>query len=191
MNAAEVLATVKADGVELAIRDGRLCARPAGRIHPTLAELVRRHSHELRALVAENVEEVERERLEERAANHECEAGYSRQEAERLASVHKLAKASWPFDEWGDLRPCLLCRNLTQIGLCLSARRGELRGARDYAPTFPGQPRRCIGYAPKADDVDRRPGYERWPELVETQARRVDGNLVVPATARSTSKEFA
>jgi hypothetical protein len=191
VNAAEVLATVKADGVELAIRDGRLCARPAGRIRPPLAELVRQHSQGLRALLAESAEESERERFDERAAIHECEAGYSRQEAERLASGHKLAKASWPFDEWGDLRPCLLCRNLTQIGVCLSARRGELRGARDYAPTFPGQPRRCIGYDPKVDDPDRSSGRERWPELVESQAPRESATRGKPMEARSRSKEVA
>lgn len=32
-------------------------------------------------------------------------------------------------------------------------------------------------------------GDERWPEIVETQARRVDGNLAVPVAARSRSKE--
>lgn len=170
MNAAEVLAAVEAHGLELALRGGRLCVRPSGCIHPPLAELVRRHSHELRALVAENADEVEREQLEERAANHEYEAGYSRQEVERLASGHKLAKASWPFDEWGDLRPCLLCRNLTQIGLCLSARRGEIRAARNYVPTLPGQPRRCIGYDPRSDDPDQTHGRDRWPELASWQA---------------------
>jgi hypothetical protein len=171
VSAAEVLATVEAEGLQLALREGRLCVRPAGRIRPPLAELVRQHSQGLRALLAENAEENERERFEERAAIYEYEAGYSRQEAERLASGKNPAKASWPFDEWGDLRPCLLCRNLTQMGRCLSAWRGELRGARDYAPTFPGQPRRCIGYDPRPDDPDRTPGRERWPELVAWQAR--------------------
>lgn len=191
MNAADVLAKVEADGLELALRNGRLCVRPAGRIRPPLADLVRQHSQGLRALLAEIVQETERERFEERAAIYEYEAGYPRQEAERLASGNDPTRAPWPFDDWGDLRPCLLCRNLTQMGRCLSAWRGELRVARDYSPTFPGQLRRCIGYVPKADDADRRPGHERWPELVETQARRVDGDLVVPVAAPSTTKEVA
>jgi len=55
----------------------------------------------------------------------------------------------------------------------MAAWRGELRAARDYAPTFPGQPQRCIGYAPMADDPDQRPGRERWPELVKWQARQM------------------
>ena len=170
MNAAEVLATVEAGGLELALRDGRLCVRPAGRIRPPLAELVRQHSQELRVLLAENAEDSERERFEERAAIYEYEAGYSRQEAERLASGQNPAKASWPFDKWDDLRPCPLCRNLTQMGRCLAAWRGELRAARDYAPTFPAQPRRCIGYDPRPDDPDQSHGRDRWPELADWQA---------------------
>jgi len=82
----------------------------------------------------------------------------------------------WPFEEWGDLRPCLRCRNLTPMGRCLAAWRGELRAARDYSPTFPDLPQRCIGYRPKADDPVQTPGRERWPELAEWQARlRGDG----------------
>jgi hypothetical protein len=82
--------------------------------------------------------------------------------------------ATEAFEEWGDLRPCLLCRNLSPSGRCLAAWRGELRAARDWGPTFPEQPQRCIGYAPKADDPDQRPGRERWPELMNWQARLGD-----------------
>ena len=68
-------------------------------------------------------------------------------------------------DEWGDMRPCEWCRNLARSGRCMSAWRGEMRAARDYAPTKPGQPQRCIGYRPNADDPDQRHGKERWPDL--------------------------
>jgi len=77
-------------------------------------------------------------------------------------------------DQWGELRPCLWCRNLTSTGRCLAAWRGELRAARDYSPTFPDLPQRCIGYRPKANDPDRTPGRERWPELVSWQDREQD-----------------
>lgn len=53
----------------------------------------------------------------------------------------------------------------------MAAWRGELRAARDYAPTFPEQPQRCIGYSPGANDPDLATGRERWPELIEWQAR--------------------
>jgi hypothetical protein len=108
----------------------------------------------------------------------------TRADAEQAATISKVVPNSeskvepnrftaprWPFEEWGDLRPCLLCRNLSPAGRCLAAWRGELRAARDYSPTFPGQPQRCIGYRPKADDPDQTPGRERWPELAEWQAR--------------------
>ena len=39
--------------------------------------------------------------------------------------------------EWGDLRPCLWCRNLARSGRCLAAWRGELQASRDWGPTFP------------------------------------------------------
>lgn len=74
-----------------------------------------------------------------------------------------------------DRRLCTECANLTPGRRCLAARRGEgpaLYGApRDYVPVL-GTLGRCIGYAPRADDPDRRPGAERWPSLVEDAKRR-------------------
>jgi hypothetical protein len=119
-----------------------------------------------------------REAFEERAAIMEFDGGMTRAEAEQAAAANKIGAnivpaepVRWPFEEWGDLRPCLLCRNLSPGGRCLAAWRGELRAARDWGPTLPGQPQRCIGYDPKADDPDQRPGRERWPEMIVWQAR--------------------
>jgi len=132
----------------------------------------------------ENAEpEVEREAFEERAAIMEYDGGLSRVEAERRAAemhplpVTKPQQAKWRGEgmDLGDLRPCLWCRNLARSGRCLSAWRGELRAAPDYSPTKPGLPGRCIGYIPPADDPDQRPGRERWPELVASQARQSTG----------------
>lgn len=118
-----------------------------------------------------------REAWEERAAIMEFDGGMTRVAAESAAAAGEVRPDTggvdpwcWPFDEWADLRPCLLCRNLTPAGRCLAAWRDELRAARDYTPTFPELPRRCIGYCPKDDDPDRRPGCARWPELVESQS---------------------
>ena len=117
------------------------------------------------------------EAFEERAAIMEFDGGLSREQAERLAS-RSDPRAEPTAGRWrgegldlNDLRPCLLCRNLARSGRCMAAMRGELRAARDYSPTMPEQPRRCIGFRPPADDPDPRPGRERWPELVERQAR--------------------
>jgi len=108
-----------------------------------------------------------REAFEERAAIMEFDGGFTREEAERQALLNPPVPAPrrWSFEEWGDLRPCTLCRNLARSGRCLAAWRGEIRAARDYEPSIPAQPRRCIGYAPKADDPEQTSGMERWPEL--------------------------
>jgi hypothetical protein len=62
-----------------------------------------------------------------------------------------------------DRRCCNQCRNLMTNGRCRAARRGEIETARDFMPV-PNLPRRCVGYAPRLDDPDRRSGRERWPE---------------------------
>jgi len=83
----------------------------------------------------------------------------------------------WPLAKWGDLRPCTRCLNLTRSGRCLAAWNGLLRAARDYEPSIPEQPRRCIGYAPPADDPEQSPGIERWPELAAWQQRLTDKEI--------------
>ena len=105
----------------------------------------------------------------ERTAIMEYDGELNRDEAERLAT-----QTRWRGDglDLGDLRPCLWCRNFTRTGRCLAAWRGELRAAQDYMPSIPGRTHRCISYLPPPDDPDQRPGTERWPEMVEDQARR-------------------
>lgn len=65
-------------------------------------------------------------------------------------------------------RRCEQCANLTERGLCLAARRGEINAARIYEPVR-DLLHRCIGYMPMATDPDHRPGRERWPTLIQTQ----------------------
>ena len=128
----------------------------------------------------EHGSEEAREAFEERAAIMEYDGGMARTAAERhAAELHPSPVATPPPIRWrgegldlGDLRPCLWCRNLSPGGRCLAAWRGELRAARDYSPANPDLPQRCIGYRPAADDPDQRPGRERWPEMVEWQARQ-------------------
>lgn len=69
-----------------------------------------------------------------------------------------------PFPD--DRRTCGQCANLAPSGLCLAARRGEIDATRTYHPVD-HLPRRCEGYAPGADDPDRRHGRERWPGLIQ------------------------
>lgn len=131
-----------------------------------------------------------REALEERAAIMEFDGGLSRMEAERMAGLIDLpcararplvpalvAPVRWRGEglDLGDLRPCQWCRNFTRTGRCLAAWRGELRAARDWVPTFPGMPQRCVGYKPSANDPDQRPGRERWPDMVSWQASESGG----------------
>jgi hypothetical protein len=69
-----------------------------------------------------------------------------------------------PFPD--DRRTCDQCANLI-AGQCQAAKRGEIIGAsRNYEP-IRDLPRRCEGYAPGADDPDRRHGLERWPGLIQ------------------------
>lgn len=71
----------------------------------------------------------------------------------------------WPDD---DRRTCNQCANL-EGRRCLAAWQGEIVANRDYTP-IRDIPRRCEGYIPDANDPDRRPGSERWPELIEEGA---------------------
>ena len=182
MSAPEVLAELAREGVQLACRDGQLCARPSLRSRPALLALVREHATELRRVLEadEATDDDAREAWEERAGIMEYDGEMTRAEAERAATTlmtarqaaaaHSRRRSALPGD-WGDLRPCTWCRNLTRSGRCLAAWRGELRASREYEPTFPGQPHRCIGYVPRDDDPERTTGRERWPELVAWQAR--------------------
>lgn len=63
-----------------------------------------------------------------------------------------------------DRRTCDQCANLI-ARRCHAAKRGEIVASRDYEP-IRDLPRRCEGYAPGADDPDRRHGRERWPGLI-------------------------
>jgi hypothetical protein len=64
-----------------------------------------------------------------------------------------------------DRRTCGQCANLI-AQRCQAAKRGEIAASRNYRP-IPDLPRRCEGYAPGADDTDRRPGRDRWPGLIQ------------------------
>lgn len=68
-----------------------------------------------------------------------------------------------PFPD--DRRTCEQCANLI-ARRCQAAKRGEIVASRNYEP-IRDLPRRCEGYAPGADDPDRRPGRERWPGLIQ------------------------
>ena len=70
-----------------------------------------------------------------------------------------------------DRRTCTRCANLTERGLCLAAWRGEIVASRRYEP-INDIPRRCEGYVAGADDLDRRPGRERWPGLTDTKGTK-------------------
>ena len=70
-------------------------------------------------------------------------------------------KGNAAFDD--DRRTCDQCANLI-ARRCQAAKRGEIVASRNYEPTR-DLPRRCEGYAPGADDPDRRHGAERWPGL--------------------------
>ena len=63
-----------------------------------------------------------------------------------------------------DRQYCADCANLSHAGRCLAAWRGEILAGNHYKPVD-DLPRRCNGFAPKANDPDQRTGAERWPGL--------------------------
>jgi hypothetical protein len=69
-----------------------------------------------------------------------------------------------------DRRICEQCANLI-ARCCQAAKRGEIVASRNYEP-IRDLPRRCEGYAPGADDPDRRHGRERWPGLTDTKGTK-------------------
>lgn len=66
-----------------------------------------------------------------------------------------------PFPD--NRRTCEQCANLI-ARRCHAAKRGEIVTRGNCEP-IRDLPRRCEGYAPGADDPDRRHGRERWPRL--------------------------
>lgn len=81
------------------------------------------------------------------------------------AAAENLQKnrADAAFDD--DRRTCDQCANLI-ARRCQAAKRGEIVASRNYEP-IRDLPRRCEGYAPGAEDPDRRHGRERWPRLIQ------------------------
>lgn len=67
--------------------------------------------------------------------------------------------------EGDNRRRCAECGNLAEHGLCLAARRGEIKASRSYVP-MRDILRRCEGFAAQPSDPDQRTGLERWPGIV-------------------------
>ena len=79
------------------------------------------------------------------------------------------------FDD-DDRRHCHQCKNLAIGGRCLAAARGEMANAGKHYKPADDIPRRCLNYAPKANDPDQRAGMERWPMLREYPLNKKDEN---------------
>ena len=77
-------------------------------------------------------------------------------------AVAELPKHA-PFSD--DRRTCNQCVNLI-AQRCQAAKQGEIVRSRNYEPIH-DLPRRCEGYAPGADDPDKRHGRKRWPGLIK------------------------
>lgn len=68
-----------------------------------------------------------------------------------------------PFPD--DRRTCDQCANLI-AQRCQAAKRGEIVASRNFEP-IRDLPQRCEGYAPGAEDSDKRHGRARWPGLIQ------------------------
>lgn len=88
-------------------------------------------------------------------------------DAEARCYFLRLAEDTARPDAFDDeRRRCDQCAELTERGLCLAARRGDIVAIRVYEPVRDIR-RRCEGYSPGADDPDRRHGRVRWPDLIQ------------------------
>jgi hypothetical protein len=85
----------------------------------------------------------------------------------------RAQEAPQPDTDNDDRRHCAQCANLTKRGQCLAAKRDEITASSTYYPDDHA-PRRCKGYTPGPDDIDRRPGHERWPNLNQTGGNHAD-----------------
>lgn len=102
MNLVEVLAALAADGVEMALRNGKLCLRPPRRASRVLVACIAENASALRELLSTSGDnhapetrddlDAAREAAEERAAILEYDAGYSRQNAEHVAGLASLGE---------------------------------------------------------------------------------------------------
>lgn len=72
-----------------------------------------------------------------------------------------------------DRRICRDCANLSLIGRCMAKANGNSNtdAGRSGFP-IDDLLRRCLAYAPKPDENDRRSGAERWPDMIEDALRR-------------------
>ena len=88
----------------------------------------------------------------------------SQQDADARDYFTGRAIAELPIPIPDDRRTCNQCANLI-ARRCTAAKRGEIVANRNHEPIH-DLLRRCEGYVPRATDTDRRPGRERWPELL-------------------------
>ena len=94
-----------------------------------------------------------------------CRADFN----ERTVLLRWVDEVPRPLAVDDDRRRCEQCANLTERGLCLAARRGEIKATRIHEPVR-DLLQRCIGREPKATDTDQRPGRERWPGLIHERS---------------------
>jgi len=80
------------------------------------------------------------------------------------APAHIDAQPANPFDD--DRIRCTDCSWLSMSGVCRAAgpKHKPVVANRGYQPVR-DLPRRCEGFAPYADNLDQRRGFERWPGL--------------------------
>ncbi len=168
MTPATIIREAQAGGVSLTLS-------PAGTIKATGGEAavnrwlptIREHKAEIIDLLKPGADHgqgqpFDRKAFEERAASCEFDGGLSREEAEAIV---------WHED---DRRRCAHCLNIRPGGICKVAEPGGLVSAmKGYRPNQ-AVLQRCAGYRPCPDDPDRRPGWERWPGLIQKGVN--DGN---------------
>lgn len=87
-------------------------------------------------------------------------------EARDYFSGRAAAESATAHSFRDDLRTCANCANLRGRVCRIAEPAGLVSARRGYEPSR-DLPRRCEGFAPGQDDPDQRPGWERWPGLIQ------------------------
>ncbi len=177
MGAPEVLCLLRQSGLDVTADGGRLIVQPAERLTDDLRKLIRGNRVSILSMLGTAESDTAHHHWIVQFADGRCIETYHHPDATRAevtarypncVDLEPLPKPD-PHSEsklhLDSRRTCAQCVN--PIGhRCQAARRGEIVANLGYKPGR-DNPWRREGDAPGTDDPEKRPGIERWPELIQ------------------------
>lgn len=191
MDALTFIAELRDTGITLAVTDGNLAVGPSSRLTPEHRAFIREHKAELLAALLDAGQPGNDHQPANDGHRASIDALPLRLKAAAVRvclEIHGdppeaveemlLGLAHCPHESWGWLtshfesqlpetfdnrRSCRQCLNLSPVGYCRSAT--NMPNATSTWTPDPDRLRRCLWFAPVADDPDQRTGRDRWPGL--------------------------